>query len=131
MGLEGCSQVLWCFSLCFSWVLLWVVLWVLLSGFFVGSRHFAVVNVSHILFADSTLVCCGAKFDSLHYLHALFLCFESISDLKINLAKSELVPLVNVDNVDELASILSCRVSSLPLKYFGLALGPKYRVSVG
>jgi hypothetical protein len=102
-----------------------------LSGFFVGSRLFGVVNISHLLFADSTLVCCGAKFDSLHYLHALFLCFESISDLKINLAKSELVPLVNVDNVDGLASILSCRVSSLPLKYFGLALGPKYRVSVG
>jgi hypothetical protein len=40
--------------------------------------------------------------------------------LKINLAKSELVPMGDVPNVDALACILGCRVSSLPLKYLGL-----------
>jgi hypothetical protein len=98
-----------------------------LSGFSVGSRHSGVVNISHLLFADDTLVFCGAKPDHLCYLRALFLCFEAVSGLKINLAKSELVLVGNVENVDGLAGILGCRVSSLPLKYLGLPLGASYK----
>jgi hypothetical protein len=41
---------------------------------------------------------------------ALFLCFEAASILKINLAKSKLLPMGNANNVDGLACILSCRV---------------------
>jgi hypothetical protein len=37
-----------------------------------------------------------AKLDHLHYLCALFLCFEAVSYLKINLAKSEMVSMGNV-----------------------------------
>jgi hypothetical protein len=51
----------------------------LLSGFSVGSRHFGVVNISHLLFVDSTFVFCGAKLDHLRFLRALFLCFEDKS----------------------------------------------------
>jgi len=40
--------------------------------------------------------------------------------LKINMAKSELVLIGIVDDVGYLASILGCRVSSLPMKYLGL-----------
>lgn len=57
------------------------------------------------------------------YLRALFLCFEVVFGLKINLAKSELVPVDNVENVDGLYGILGCRVSSLLMKYLGLPLG--------
>ncbi len=35
--------------------------------------------------------------------------------------------MVNVNNVDELASILSCGVSSLPLKYLGLSLRASFK----
>jgi hypothetical protein len=73
----------------------------------VGSRHFGVVNISY-LFADDTLVFCGANLDHRHYLRALFLCFEAVSGLKINLAKLELVPVGNVDNVDGFPGILGC-----------------------
>jgi len=38
--------------------------------------------------------------DHLHYLRALFLCFGAVFDLKISLAKSKLVPVGDVDNVD-------------------------------
>jgi hypothetical protein len=47
--------------------------------------------------------------------------------LKINFAKSEMVHVGNVDNVDGLTGILGCGVSSLHLKYLGLLLGPLIR----
>lgn len=47
---------------------------------------------------------------------------KDISGLKINVAKSELVPIGVVGDVKGLACILGCRVSSLPMKYLGLPL---------
>jgi len=41
--------------------------------------------------------------------------FEVVLGLKINLAKSKLVPVSKVDNVDGLAGIVGCGVSSLPI----------------
>jgi len=67
--------------------------------------------ISHTLFADDTLVFCRDKPNHLRYLRALFLCFEAVSELKIHLAKSELVPVGNVKNEDGLAGILDCGVS--------------------
>ena len=67
----------------------------------------------------------GAKPD---HLRTLFLCFEAASRLKINLAKLEMVPVGIVENLDGLAGILGCGVSSLPLKYLGLLLGNSFKV---
>jgi hypothetical protein len=47
--------------------------------------------------------------------------------LKINLAKSKLVPVGAVEDVKGLAGILGCRVSSLPMKYLGLPLGAQFK----
>jgi hypothetical protein len=99
----------------------------LLSGFSVGSRNSVAVHISHLLFADDTLVFCGANNDHLRYLRVLFLAFEAVSGLKVNLSKSELVPMGNVVDVEGLADILGCMVSSLPLKYFGLPLGAGFK----
>jgi hypothetical protein len=95
----------------------------------VGFRSNGVINVSHILFADDTLVFCGASPEHLLYLRMLLLSFEAISGLKINLDKSVLVPVGIVDNMDDLAGILGCGVSSLPLKYLGLPLGAPFKAS--
>jgi hypothetical protein len=54
--------------------------------------------------------------------NCLFLCFEVVSNLRTNLAKSKLILVGNVANVDGLASILGYRISSLPMKYLGLPL---------
>jgi hypothetical protein len=90
-----------------------------LSGFSVWS---VVVNISHLLFADDTLVCYGASFDDLRYLHALFLCFKVVFGLKINLAKSKLVPMGNAENVVGLVGILGCG-GSWPMKCLGSPVG--------
>jgi hypothetical protein len=45
-----------------------------LSGFYVGSRHSSVINISY-LFADDTLIFCGVNPNHLHHLHALFFMF--------------------------------------------------------
>jgi hypothetical protein len=93
-----------------------------LSCFSMGSRP-PMINISHLLFADDILVFCEANPDHLRFLRVLLVCFEAVSSLKVNLAKSLLVPVGNVDNVVELASILGCGTSSLPLKYLGMPLG--------
>jgi len=100
-----------------------------LSGFSIGSGSNGVINISHLLFADDTLVFCRANPDHLHYLRMLFVSFEAVSGLKINLDKSVFVPGDYVDNMDDLAGILGCGVSSLPLKYLGLPLGAPFKAN--
>ena len=53
--------------------------------------------------------------------------FEAFSGLKINLSKSEIIPMGRVDNVELLASELGCGVGSLPPMYLGLPLGVLHR----
>jgi hypothetical protein len=69
-----------------------------------------------LLFADNTLIFNGVDPEYLHHLRRVFLCFEAILGLKVNLAKSELIPVDNVDDVDALADILGCKVSSLQFR---------------
>ena len=76
---------------------------------------------------DDTLVYSGANPDHLCNLHCLFLCFESVLGLRINLAKLELVLVGNAINVEGLIGILGCRVSSLSVKYLGLPLGASFK----
>ena len=73
--------------------------------------------MNDLLFADYILICCKENPKHLHNLRCLFLWFEAVSRLKINLAKSKLVPVGAVDDVEGLVSILCCKVSSLPIKY--------------
>ena len=53
----------------------------------------------------------------------LFFCFEATFGLKINLSKSEIVPIGEVQDVGMLASVFGCRVVGLHIKYLGLPLG--------
>lgn len=52
---------------------------------------------------------------------------EATSGLKINLVKSELIPVGEVANVDKLARILHCRVGTLSSRYLGLPLGGPFK----
>jgi hypothetical protein len=100
----------------------------LILGFFVGTREVDRVEVSHLLFADDTLVFCGADASQISHIVALLVCFEAVSKLKVNLSKSILVPVGSLDDVDQLAGHLGCGTSDLPLKYLGLPLGASFKL---
>ena len=91
-----------------------------ISSFSVGNSTENSVTISHLLFADDTLIMCGADPIQLWHLRGVFIWFQAISRLKVNLSKSELVPVGHVPNVTELARILGCRISSFP-HLFGAA----------
>ena len=85
------------------------------------------VKVSHLLFANDTLVFCGASKDQMLYLSWILMWFEAMSGLRINLDKSELIPVGCVDDAEELAAAIGCKVGSLPTTYLGLPLGALHR----
>ena len=72
------------------------------------------VNVSHLLFVDDTLVFCGASKVQLLHLSWILMWFEAMSGLRINLDKSELISVDCVDDVEDLAAAIGCKVGSLP-----------------
>ncbi|KAL6345797.1 hypothetical protein AAG906_017549 [Vitis piasezkii] len=106
------------------------------SGFFQSSRGFLSgwrargrggerILISHLLFADDTLVFCEESQDQLTYLSWLLMWFEACSGLKVNLEKSELIPVGRVNDIEDLALELGCKVdvNGPPSNYLGLPLG--------
>ena len=57
------------------------------------------------------------------YLNWLMMWFEAISGLRINLNKSEIIPVGRVTDVEVLALELGCKVGTLPSFYLRLPLG--------
>ncbi|RVW93878.1 Transposon TX1 uncharacterized 149 kDa protein [Vitis vinifera] len=92
-----------------------------------GSR--TSLNISHLFFADDTIVFCEANKDQVSHLSWILIWFEAASGLRINLAKSEIIPVGEVEEILEMAAELGCRVGSLPSQYLGLPLGVPNRAS--
>ena len=98
-----------------------------LSSFNVGVFAGRSLMVSHLLFADDTLIFCDANIDQMLILHMVLIWFEAVSGLKVNLGKFELVVVGAVHNMDLLVAVLGCKQGSLPMKYLGLPLGAKFK----
>lgn len=50
-----------------------------------------------------------------------------VSDLHLSLAKSSLIAVGDVANLDQLAADLGCRMGSLPATYLGMPLGSSFK----
>ncbi|RVX22326.1 LINE-1 reverse transcriptase-like [Vitis vinifera] len=70
-----------------------------------------------------------ANKDQVSHLSWILFWFEAASGLRMNLAKSEIIPVGEVEEIQELAAELGCRVGSLPSHYLGLPLGVPNRAS--
>ena len=91
-----------------------------------GGRGGEGVEISHLLFADDTLVFHGVTQDQLTYLCWLLMWFEALSGLKINLEKSEFIPIGRVASGDLLADELGYKMGSLSSSYLRMPLGAHF-----
>ncbi|RVW65556.1 Argininosuccinate lyase, chloroplastic [Vitis vinifera] len=98
-----------------------------LSSCRIRGREGVGIQVSHLLFADDTLVFCEDSQEQLAFLSWLLPWFEATSGLCINLNKSEILPVGRVENAKLLAAELGCKVGSLPSTYLGLPLGASHK----
>ena len=103
------------------------------GGFISGSkfkgRNDTERQITHLLFADGTLVFCKDTEDQMAYLSWILAWFEALSGLRINLDKSSLLPVGRVENEENLALELGCKIGSLPTEYLRLPLGAKHKAS--
>jgi len=93
----------------------------------VGNSHSPGLLVSHLLFANDTLIFCSPCESDLGYLRCILLLFEAMSRLKVNLSKSSLIPIGEVLNIHLLACFFGCEVSALRSTYLGLPLGASFK----
>ena len=81
----------------------------MLSGFSVDRRVDDSLTISHLLFANDTLILCEAVPEHLTHLRYILLWLEASSGLWVNLGKSELVQVGDVSHLELLANILGCK----------------------
>ena len=97
------------------------------SGCSLRGRGRLEMEVSHLLFADDTIIFFKAKKEYLTSLSWILAWFKVASGLRINLAKSELIPVGEVEEIEEITVELGCKVGSLPSVYLGLPLGAHHK----
>ena len=82
------------------------------------------VEVTHLQFANDTLLFMEANHSVFLNFFRLLELFGSVSGLRVNLRKSTLLG-INIDDdmLQNLASFSRCEVGAWPIKYLGLPLG--------
>ncbi|XP_028089315.1 uncharacterized protein LOC114289749 [Camellia sinensis] len=96
-----------------------------IKGATVGSTG---LKLSHLQFANDTLLFCAAELEEIVNVKRILRCFEVMSGLTINFHKSVVCGVgINDDQVQVLASSMHCVTQKLPIKYLGLPLGANPR----
>jgi hypothetical protein len=88
--------------------------------------HLIPGGITHLQYADDTMVMIEPSDEGIANLKLILLCFENMSGLKINFDKSEVI----VTGVTELeqhrvASMLNCKLGAFPMKYLGLPVSDR------
>ncbi|GKU90856.1 hypothetical protein SLEP1_g4800 [Rubroshorea leprosula] len=97
----------------------------LFEGIEIGHRD---MKVSHLQFADDTIMFETALEENIWAAKSITSIFEIVSGLKINFGKSLLLR-INVSDewVNKMSFILNCKQGVLPCKYLGVPIGGKGR----
>jgi hypothetical protein len=98
-----------------------------IRGFEIRGRNQEPIQITHLCYADDTILFCEPILDQVGYVKCTLLCFEAASRLKVNLSKSEMVQIGNVSNLSSLAAWLDCKISTVPMKYLGMPLGARFK----
>ncbi|GAU27954.1 hypothetical protein TSUD_146720 [Trifolium subterraneum] len=92
------------------------------SGYSFGMQN--PISISHLQFADDTLLLGTKCWANVHALRAALVLFETMSGLKVNFNKSMLVGVNIADSwLRVAASALRCKVGQVPFIYLGLPIG--------
>jgi hypothetical protein len=75
------------------------------------------MEISHLLFADDTILLCGASSEILRAIRRVLLCFEVVFRMKVNLGKRKIVPLARWERWG------GRWTGSLQMTYLGFLLG--------
>ncbi|XP_019263769.1 PREDICTED: uncharacterized protein LOC109241488 [Nicotiana attenuata] len=97
----------------------------MVKGAKIGKTDQEGMMLTHNLYADDSLLFCEADKAQMLYLRGVLLCFEAVTGLKVNLAKSSIFSINADECVEDLANITGCRLEKLPTAYLGLPLGVK------
>ncbi|XP_019246460.1 PREDICTED: uncharacterized protein LOC109226112 [Nicotiana attenuata] len=96
-----------------------------IKGFNISYKAASNLEITHLQYADDTLVFCDADREQLRMMRVIFVLFEAISGLHINWSKSQLYPVNEVNGLQNLANILGGKIGELPTIYLGMTRGAK------
>ncbi|XP_016173488.1 uncharacterized protein LOC107615992 [Arachis ipaensis] len=87
------------------------------------------VELSHLQFADDTILFCPPEDETMKYYKRLLRWFELMSGLSINFEKSSLIPInCEEQRVRSMCRMWGCKEDALPVKYLGVPLGANPRL---
>ena len=71
-----------------------------IQGFHVGPINSTNIRISHLLFVDDTILLCNASREQILSIRIVLTCFQAFTGLKVNVGKSEIVPVGEVRDID-------------------------------
>ncbi|XP_052114148.1 uncharacterized protein LOC127745457 [Arachis duranensis] len=87
------------------------------------------IELSHLQFADDTILLCPPDEETVRNYKRLLRCFEMMSGLSINFEKSNLIPVnCRPEWVTRMCQLLGCQETALPVRYLGISLGANPRL---
>lgn len=78
-------------------------------------------GISHIQYADDTVIMIDTSEQSIRNLKLILYCFEWLTGLKINYHKSE-VFVFGAAQEESMANMLNCVKGNFPMKYLGIPI---------